>query len=219
VGGDSYLLQLVRYIHRNPLKAGLTDNIDSYTWSSHKGYLSVAKKWEWLHKRFILAVLTGDTKQWLKQYKRFISVENDKKITEIIDKKRWPSIMGPSDFIDWVKGKYYALKVDDDIPQSKELAPEKDAIIKAVCDYWDVGVDDLIKSKRGRFNESRNVAIYLTRRLRHDSLQEIGTQFQIKKYSSVSSIVERMKDRIGTDRKVKKRIEELYSTIKSQEQT
>lgn len=48
--------------------------------------------------------------------------------------------MGPSDFIDWVKGKYYALKVDDDIPQSKELAPEKDAIIKAVCDYWDVGV-------------------------------------------------------------------------------
>jgi hypothetical protein len=43
--------------------------------------------------------------------------------------------MGPSDFIDWVKGKYYALKVDDDIPQSKELAPEKDAIIKAVCDY------------------------------------------------------------------------------------
>ncbi len=219
VGGDSYLLQLVRYIHRNPLKADLTDNIDSYTWSSHKGYLSVAKKWEWLHKRFILAVLTGDTKQWLKQYKRFISVENDKEIAEIIDKKRWPSIMGPSDFIDWVKGKYYALKVNDDIPQSKELAPEKDAIIKAVCDYWDVGVDDLIKSKRGRFNESRNVAIYLTRRLRHDSLQEIGTQFQIKKYSSVSSIVERMKDRIGTDRKVKKRINELCALIKSQEQT
>ncbi len=65
----------------------MTDNIDSYTWSSHKGYLSVAKKWEWLNKRFILAVLTGDTKQWLKQYKRFISVENDKEITEIIDKK------------------------------------------------------------------------------------------------------------------------------------
>ncbi len=47
----------------------------------------------------------------------------------------------------------------------------------------------------------RRSRIYLTRRLRHDSLQEIGAQFQIKKYSSVSSIVERMKDRIGTDRK------------------
>jgi len=126
--------------------------------------------------------------------------------------------MEPSDFIDWVKGKYYALKVDDDIPQSKELAPGKDLIVKAVCDDWGVCVDDLIKSKRGQFNESRNVAIYLTRKLRHDGLQEIGTQFQVKKYSSVSSIVERMKDRIDTDRKTKKRIDELCDLIKSQEQ-
>ncbi len=63
--------------------------------------------------------------------------------------------------------------------------------------------------------------ILLTRRLRHDSLQEIGTQFQVKKYSSVSSIGERMKDRIGTDRRVKKCINELCAliSIKSQEQT
>ncbi|MBT8370281.1 MAG: transposase, partial [Deltaproteobacteria bacterium] len=27
VNGDSYLLQLVRYIHRNPLKAGLVDDM------------------------------------------------------------------------------------------------------------------------------------------------------------------------------------------------
>ncbi len=41
---DSYLLQAVRYIHRNPLKVGLVQNIDTYKWSSHKGYISVAKK-------------------------------------------------------------------------------------------------------------------------------------------------------------------------------
>ena len=42
VGGDSYLLQLVRYIHRNPLRAGLVDDLKAYSWSSHKAYLSVA---------------------------------------------------------------------------------------------------------------------------------------------------------------------------------
>ena len=218
VDGDSYLLQLVRYIHRNPLKAGLTDKIYKYVWSSHKGYLSVAKKWEWLHKRFIFSILTSDTRQWLKQYKRFISVETDKELSEIIERKRWPSIMGPSDFIDWVKGKYYAIKVDDDIPQSKELAPSRDAIIKAVCDYWNVGVDYLIESKRGQLNEPRNAAVYLIRRLRHDSLQEISAQFKMNKYSSVSSIIERMKVRIEADKKIKKRIVELCNIIKSQEQ-
>ena len=49
VNADSYVLQLVRYIHRNPLKAGLVKRLDQYVWSSHKGYLSKIKKWNWLY--------------------------------------------------------------------------------------------------------------------------------------------------------------------------
>ena len=56
---DSYVLQLVRYIHRNPLKAGLVKRLDQYVWSSHKGYLSKAKKWNWLYKDFVLGMLTA----------------------------------------------------------------------------------------------------------------------------------------------------------------
>ena len=52
VYADSYVLQLVRYIHRNPLRGGLTDRIDDYKWSSHKGYVSIARKWDWLHKNY-----------------------------------------------------------------------------------------------------------------------------------------------------------------------
>ena len=52
---DSYLLELVRYIHRNPLEAGLVEEVNKYPWSSHKGYLSDSKKWNWLHKDFILS--------------------------------------------------------------------------------------------------------------------------------------------------------------------
>jgi len=51
VEADSYVLQLVGYIHRNPLKAGLVKRLDQYVWSSHKGYLSKAKKWNWLYMR------------------------------------------------------------------------------------------------------------------------------------------------------------------------
>ena len=35
---DSYSLELVRYIHRNPLEAGLVENIKKYQWSSHRFY-------------------------------------------------------------------------------------------------------------------------------------------------------------------------------------
>jgi REP element-mobilizing transposase RayT len=39
IDADSYLLELVRYIHRYPLNAGLIDTLDTYVWSSHKGYV------------------------------------------------------------------------------------------------------------------------------------------------------------------------------------
>ena len=72
----------------------------------------------------------------------------------------------------------------------------------------------------GVFNEPRNVATYLNRRLRGDSLKQIAEQFQVKKYSSVSSVIERMKAAIENDRRSRSRIENLVSELnKSQEQT
>ena len=47
IESDSYALELVRYIHRNPLEAGIVDNVEKYQWISHKIYLSYAKKWKW----------------------------------------------------------------------------------------------------------------------------------------------------------------------------
>ena len=39
VEDDAYFLTVLRYIHQNPLKAGLTNNIASYLWSSYKEYI------------------------------------------------------------------------------------------------------------------------------------------------------------------------------------
>jgi hypothetical protein len=58
VEGDSYLLELLRYIHGNPLEAGLIEVLDRYPWSSHQGYLSGAKKWNWLYKDFLLSLFS-----------------------------------------------------------------------------------------------------------------------------------------------------------------
>jgi len=39
VDADSYLLTLVRYIHLNPVRAGLSADPEAYPWSSHRNYL------------------------------------------------------------------------------------------------------------------------------------------------------------------------------------
>jgi hypothetical protein len=42
VMSDRYLLALVRYIHLNPVRAGLTADPSAYRWSSHRAYLGLA---------------------------------------------------------------------------------------------------------------------------------------------------------------------------------
>ena len=49
---------------------------------------------------------------------------------------------------------------------------------------------DLYVNRRGYQYEPRNATIYLVRHARNDTLKDIGTQFHVAKYSTVSSIVE-----------------------------
>ena len=48
-----------------------------------------------------------DRKEWLKKYGRFVSVEEDDDTAQILGSKKWPSLLGPKSFTDWVEGKYY----------------------------------------------------------------------------------------------------------------
>jgi len=219
IEADHYLLQLVRYIHRNPVKGGLADRLEDYHWSSHRGYLSKAEKWNWLYKEFILSMLSADQGQRIRRYRQFIATD-DQEIDKVLEKKRCPSILGSTLFVNLIKEKFFREKIDDEVPQSKELAPDADLVKKVVSKYYRISENDLLHSRRGFFHEPRNVAIYLTRRLGGDSLKRIAEQYRINKYSSVSSVIERMQALTIQDRRLKERIEKLISKIsKSQEQT
>lgn len=219
VSADSYLLQLVRYIHRNPVKAGIAASPDDYPWSSHRGYLSTSRKWDWLYKEFIFSMLSKNRPEWVKRYRVFVGIEADEAVSDIIEGKKWPAVLGDQDFTEWVKERFYGSKFHKEIAQAKELAPEADRIISAVCEFYGVKTEDIYKVKRGEFNEPRNVSIFLIRKLRRETLKDIGDRFQMEKDSSVSSVIERLKKRMQTDRKLKERIEKLDCVMnKSQEE-
>ena len=121
-----------------------------------------------------------------------------------------------------VKEKFFHKKLHDEIPESRSLAPEAERIKEAICNAYGVEGSELLLSRRGILNEPRNAAIYLVRRLRGEKLEEIGRQFGIAKYSSVSSAIEKMKREISEDRKLRSRVKEIEiekMLINSQQQT
>ena len=112
-----------------------------------------------------------------------------------------------------MKDRFFKEKHHKEVPDSRGLAPDKEKIKEAVCRVYQVNREDLLKSKRGVFNEPRNVAIYLSRLLRADRLDELGRDFDLKRYSSVSTVMERTKVQISRDRKLRHRVEKLKTVL------
>lgn len=68
---DSYFLTLLRYIHLNPVKAGIANDPADYPWSSHRAFLG-AESISWLTTDFGLSLFSADLTQARAAYKRFI---------------------------------------------------------------------------------------------------------------------------------------------------
>ena len=74
---DEYFIPLVRYIHQNPVKAGIVKNISDYPWSSYNQYIK--KKSGLVDTNFVLSMVS------LKQFKE-IHQELEKEIFIVNDR-------------------------------------------------------------------------------------------------------------------------------------
>ena len=166
VAEDRYLLQLVRYIHRNPVRATMVNNAEDYSWSSHKGYLSIANRWNWLHKQVILSMLAKEPEQRQKRYRAFMGEEENETLLRILSLKKLPSILGDNQFINTLKARFFEKKRHVEVPESKRLAPSIDHIKSAICQYYAIDAEQLYQTQRANFNEARAMGLYLSRHLR-----------------------------------------------------
>jgi len=75
VDADAYLLQLIRYIHLNPLRAGLVRDAADYPWSGHRAYLGHAGP-AWLSTDLGFRLLGGDLLRAAAAYRVFVAPVN-----------------------------------------------------------------------------------------------------------------------------------------------
>jgi putative transposase len=68
---DSYLLQLVRYIHLNPVKARLAADAAGFRWSSHHVYMGLRSE-PWVTTDFVLAMFGAERGSAQSAYAKFV---------------------------------------------------------------------------------------------------------------------------------------------------
>lgn len=76
-----------------------------------------------------------------------------------------------------IKERFFNQKIDQKVPESKEFAPSMERIKETVCNFYQIKERHLFSAKRGMENEPLNVAIYLMRSIRGETLLSIGSEF------------------------------------------
>ncbi len=82
---DAYFLTVLRYIHQNPLKAGIVETLSQYPWSSYQAYVH---RDHFVDVDFALKMFAGDKKEALSLFKRFNEQKTNEKCLDVDEKKR-----------------------------------------------------------------------------------------------------------------------------------
>jgi putative transposase len=208
VDKDSYFLELTRYIHLNPVKAGIVKSPEEYKWSSYNGYADKKKD------RYIDS---GDIKNittlWGKRYEDFVKTS----IAEEMDpfKNVYGGILiGSTSFI---KDKLDELKSqirEKEGSHKKQLCThvEKEGVLKLIEKKYGNKIEEL--RKRRRNCKARKIGIYLMRELTGLTNREIGEVFDMN-FSAVSKTVLGVKKEMSKNNRLRKEIKSLSSNFEA----
>ena len=218
VDKDEYIMQLTRYIHRNPIemKNPLVDDLSSYPWSSYNAYINKAKAPNWLNRNFTYEVLAHRNKY--NAYKQFVMQGNDEETQKIYSKSNLPSIIGEQKFKEWVFDKLLVNSTAEEKTRVISSSISMKKIIECVARYYEVEAK-LIRSKvLGRQSdfEARKVSMYLCQELSGKYLHEIAKYFSLNHIGSVSYNTSKIRKKRNEDKKFGKKIELLIDLVAKQ---
>lgn len=138
---DAYLLELIRYIHLNPVRAGAVKDPSEYPWTSHNSYL--AKKVDpWLDRDAILQQFAEGLEMAQKRYLDFVMGAIQEGHREDLYAVQEQQILGDTDFVE-------SLPIGDAEPEpEKQTQYSLEMIEKAVADAIGIKRNELHELRR-----------------------------------------------------------------------
>jgi len=115
VDRDPYLLELTRYVVRNPVRAGMVRRASDWPWSSYRATAGIMKAPSFLTTEWILAQFATGREQAVHSYRRFVA---RKRNTPIWEELRGQIYLGNDAFIAGLPGRGDAL---DGVPRVQRL--------------------------------------------------------------------------------------------------
>jgi putative transposase len=204
VEADEYAKELSRYIHLNPLRAGILELPEEYEWSSYSYYIGKRKAPEWLEMDFILGYFGKNISDSQKNYKKFVSMMINKEYESPLKDVVSSTLLGTQGFIGGIKEKYLSnQKEDKNVPALKDL--KRKITIEDISDEVDKAIKEDMKL-------GRIIKIYLSQRNSGEMLEDIGERFGIGG-SGVCQVGRRISERLKKDKELAKTVKKIEDNL------
>ena len=190
VDSDSYLLELVRYIHLNPVRAGVVRFAEDYPWSGQRAYLGL-EVLPWLSSDWTLSRFFPDLTKARRGYAEFVNEgraegRRDEFHSGTCDGR----ILGDDRFAEEVLHRV----------NERDRPPVRlPALIEAVCTQYGLTPEALRAPGKSRpASEARAQAALLVREAPHLSLSELGRHLD-RDVAALSQAAQRLALRVAND--------------------
>jgi REP element-mobilizing transposase RayT len=204
IDADAYLLELVRYIHLNPVHAQLISDPAEYRGSSHRAYLGLDRV-SWLTTEWIYSQLAQDVTAARERYARFIGdgLQEEHRL-DFHQGKAGGRILGDDNFVENV------LKQANQ-PPKKRIKLE--SIISIVCAARKMDLDQVRGPGRGRAGAAaRTLIAFLALELGAATLTEVGNFFN-RDVSTLSTAVSRLRERMKQESELAAEVQRLMNLL------
>jgi putative transposase len=215
IDADEYLKHLSRYIHLNPVRAGMVEHCKDHPWSSYPAFGGYSKRPEWLETNWLLSLFGKNQDKAKKNYRDFVESVQNQKLENPSKDIVGGVILGGADFVNWVKQEI--LNKESDVkerPQLRSLRPRPtpEDLISVVCREFDCGRETIIRKGKKR-NLARDLAIYLSRELTGETGVALGRYFGGISGAGIVVRQNHIANKIETDRKLKKQVNRIRNKI------
>ncbi len=181
VDADEYLLELLRYIHLNPVRAHIVRHVDEYPWSSHHAYMGMRTE-AWVTTQFALRMFHAECDRAISAYRAFVlqqvGMDSESPLQQCNPND--PRVLGSDDFVGRLLNESWR-------PRSRVTLAE---LIAQACQQLDVTAQALQSRSRNRkLTQARAWIAHQATTHRIASIAEVARTFNRNEASLRESVL------------------------------
>lgn len=204
VEADEYAAELSRYIHLNPVRAGIVALPEEYKWSSYQSYISLVPLPKWLKTEFILGYFGQRGATARKKYKEFVEDLVEKEYESPLKDAVGATILGSAGFIKEVAASHLKDREEDkNIPALRHF--EERPTVSDICKLVESEIYDNDKL-------ARQASIYISHKYSGLRLKAIASMFDVGE-TAICEASKRFLKKMKEDKMLSNKVDMIVASL------